>query len=529
MRKTDKINNQALQVMEKIEMDAEIYNLKIYDIPVWWFIRVHFYNKLVNYLRDNFGQEQIAYSQEISIRNVIFSCKKICVLFLRMLVGFIRILLYKIKKREILFLVYPTSFNIARNGIENNVSLGPIYRRLKERSVVVETMSLQSNDFYSLLFYKNAIFMDFVFAISFIKNIFKLLEPIKIDNWEAFKEKLNKINLEYVSQKWILDTIEELILSMKNKIVLQTESARIILENLKPKVIVETTSYNSGTLALNFMAKKMGIPVVEIQHGLIPEFEIGYTYFIAPYYVKERPLPDKILLYGEAFKENILKTGNGFSDQDLVVTGYLRMNNFLPKITTEKEAIKSVVRKKLGVKDDDFLITVTSQPGFNIFLVRFLEKVIPLLKKGIFICLKLHPLESVTENSVYKKLSTNSEIKIVNNKDMLDLYDLLIASNVHSTICSTVFLEAMALGIPNIILKLPGYETVLRTVNQGDIMVVDSPEEFVNEVMHLKSDNIYRQMAITQAKQISKKFFADNKNTEEVIVKEIIKCMKNKC
>lgn len=55
-------------------------------------------------------------------------------------------------------------------------------------------------------------------------------------------------------------------------------------------------------------------------------------------------------------------------------------------------------------------------------------------------------------------------------------------------------------------------------------------EDFINKVMYLKSDNIYRQMMITQGKQISKKFFADNKNIEEVIVKEITNTMvKNKC
>jgi UDP-N-acetylglucosamine:LPS N-acetylglucosamine transferase len=516
------IEQRCIEIIKLLELNCGAYNLKLDGIPVWWFIRTHFYYKLLDQLRENLGQKKIGHSRRLSIREFIFSYKKILVFFIRAVIGFIRMLRYIIEKKEILFLMYPASSDIVKKGIENNVPLGRIYQRLKEHSIVVETLSLKSNDIYSLLFYKNVIFIDCIFFISFIKKFFKLFKPTKIDNWESFEKKINETNFEHVSSKWISFIAKELILSFKHKIILQIESARILLNYFKPKVIVETTSYNSGTLAFNFIAKEMGIYVVEIQHGLIPKFEIGYTYFIPYYYVNKKPLPDKLLLYGEAFKENILKAGNGFLDQNLVVTGYLRMNEFLSKINTDKKNIKFRVRNKLGIKNEVFLITFTSQPILNIFLIQFLEKIIPLLGKEIFICIKLHPLENEKELD-YKKLLPSSTIKIVKNQ--VDLYDLLIASDVHVTICSTVFLEAMNLGVPNIILKLPGYEGVIRSMNHKDLIILDSPDDFVNEITHLKNDHIYRRAIVKRGKQISKRFFTDFKDTEKLIIKEITKIL----
>ena len=47
---------------------------------------------------------------------------------------------------------------------------------------------------------------------------------------------------------------------------------------------------------------------------------------------------------------------------------------------------------------------------------------------------------------------------------------------------------------------------------------------------YIKNDEVYKQGLIKTGKQISKNFFTDNKNTEEVIVKEITNIMvKNKC
>jgi hypothetical protein len=47
---------------------------------------------------------------------------------------------------------------------------------------------------------------------------------------------------------------------------------------------------------------------------------------------------------------------------------------------------------------------------------------------------------------------------------------------------------------------------------------------------YIKNYEVYKQRLIKTGKQISKNFFTDNKNTEEVIVKEITNIMViNKC
>ena len=515
-------SEQATKIMKLLEMKSSVYELEMDSIPIWWFIRFRFYDRLLNYLNQEEEKKETFKNRNISIRTIIYNCKKSGVFLLRSLSSLIHIATTRYKKRPILFLVYPTGFKKTKEEIQFDIYINSTYQKLSNKSIVIERPTLKEQDLQSFLFRKNTIFLDWAILFSILKNCFKLWKIPKINNWKKFKNKCEGVNFEIISSKWILNTIKELIFSTRNKIIIQITAAEIILNRFKPKVIVETVSYDSGTVALNLIAKRQNIPVIELQHGIITKNHIGYIYFIPSDYTKNKPLPDKILVYGEAFKKAILRTGNAFSSKDIIVTGFPRLNNFLSQAQSKREFIRVEARKKLGIDNNIFLATITSQPITNSYLSHFLEKAIPLLEKNIIICVKLHPSELDDWGTIYRDISFHPQVKIVSDND-INLYELLISSDVHATVCSTVFLECLALGIPNVILKGPGYSFVLELVKEDEILIADNPEEFVKLLNKLKLNKNSRNAIIQKEKEICSLFFARKNSSENLILEEIAK------
>ena len=276
---------------------------------------------------------------------------------------------------------------------------------------------------------------------------------------------------------------------------------------------------------MNLVARKRGIPVVELQHGVINKGHMGYTYFIPQDYQGERPIPDRIIVYGEAFKQAILATGNAFTPGNIVISGFPRMSTFLEKLEREGQySLREKIRHCLGVEQHTFLITVTTQPTTSRCLASFLKEALKTLGTTDFtVCIKPHPSEAETWKRSYSDIIQDPRVRIVTDRDV-DLYELLVASDVHVTVYSTVFLECFALGIPNIVIGCPGYQNVLQLVDQDEIIIVKDPSEFIAQLKRLKEDAEYRGMIVKKGAEASGRFFATEGSPEDIIIREIEQC-----
>jgi len=197
------------------------------------------------------------------------------------------------------------------------------------------------------------------------------------------------------------------------------------------------------------------------------------------------------------------------------------MSSFLRKFQNGKKLLKVRIREKIGIKEDDFLITVTSGHDTSRYLSPFLEKVIS-LSKDFIICIKLHIGEVGKWEYVYKNIANHPRIRIISD-NIIDLYDLLFASDVHATVYSTVHLECLALGIPNVIIKIPGYISVFQLANKNDLIYVRTALQFVKEIKKLQENENYRNRIIERGKCAAKRFFYLDQNPEDLMEKEIMK------
>lgn len=516
------IDQQCIETIKLLELNSGIYDLKIDDIPVWWFVRFRFYEKLYNFLSLKEKKEIYFYSplplKEIITQNY----KQIIFFFFRAILGVFSILINR-KKEKIMFFTYPQNKREWRNGKKIDSFMDIIFERLIDKSIIVEQMALNKSAIYNPFNQKRkTIFFDGAMMIAIFKSIFNLYRKPKISNWDEFKEKCQKINFQDVPSEWIIETIKEFIISNRNKVLIQIEAARIIINKLKPKLIIETVNYNSGTMALNYIARKFSIPIVELQHGLINKFHLGYIYFSSQNQ-KNKILPNKILVYGDFFKKCISGASNAFSPEEIKVVGFLRLNNFLKENQSKKEIIRRELRDKLGINNDNFLITITSDMYSSVFLINFIKNIIPLLGEKITICIKLHPMDNEKkEREIYKEITDSFHIKILTD-DIVDLYQLLVSSDMHVTIYSTVFFECLALGVPNIIIDADEkFSSIFPEIaDRKEIIKVDNPDDFINKIKEFIANNNFKNEYINIGKKLANCFFNTKEDTEEEIIKEI--------
>jgi len=523
MKPTDQ---QCIEIIESLELRSDIYDLKIDDIPIWWFIRFRFYEKLHDYLEAKEKKE--AYFKNVPpcfFKIATQNYWQIIGFFFRVVIGGFFVITNQIKKGRIMFFTYQQNKREWEGNKKIDLFVGRIFEKLADQSIIVEQMSFSGGRMGNIYNYGGRLlFFDWAMFVAVIKNILKFFKKTKINNWDRFKKNCKEIDSQVVSLDWVIETIKELINSNIKKTLIQIEAAKIIVKKFKPKLIIETVNYNSGTVALNYVAKKHSIPIIELQHGIFNKFHLGYIYFLSKNQIN-KILPDKILVYGDFSKKVLLETSNAFSPQEIQVVGYLRLNRFLSTNLFKKETICKELRKKLGIDHNNFLITITSHYLISDFYIKFLKKALPLLGRKITICIKLHPMDNEKkEREKYKEITDILNVKILTDNE-IDLYKLLISSNLHVTVYSTIFLECLALGVPNIIIDI-NKEFIYNfpeIANSKKIITVNNSDDLVSTIKELIENNNLRNRYINKGRELADYFFNTKENTEDSIIKEINK------
>jgi len=505
---------EALDIIREIEEKTNIYDIEIAGIKIWFFIRVYFYLEVVNLLRKEFHKKSPSKKNIFTpLLSSISLLKRGVVFLIRAVSGAVRFL--KRKNSNIVFLIDPSDYrDKGKSLIERHIFFNSFYNYFKNDSSFIELLTPQSFSLRNLPISEDIIFIDFAFVVGFIRSLRYLFLPKKIGNWNEFLNDIREISIKGIQPEWIEKEILKLIKRNYKKVLLEINVADVVLKKIKPKLIIETRSYNGEVLAFNYIAKKSNIKVIEFQHGIITESHIGYTYFV-PKKSAFLPLPDKVFLFGDIFVDFILKRGNAFKKENLIVSGFPKINKYRSIGESERENIKSEVRSKFGIGNEDFVVTFTTQPSYRNEFIFFLKSILPFIPQSVKFFVKLHPRE-ISNRLTYETIAEKGKIFVITDEDA-DLYQVLFASDAHSTISSTVFIEAMALGIPNIIIGLFGAESVSEIDIQNCILFAKSPEDFVENLKLVMREDI-RNNLVSCGKEKAAQFYATSKNPEKNIL-----------
>jgi hypothetical protein len=234
---------------------------------------------------------------------------------------------------------------------------------------------------------------------------------------------------------------------------------RRLLRRVDPDVAVVVVSYGRETFVE--ACKAEGLPVVELQHGELSEYHMGYHYPNGP----KRDFPDYFLAFGEFWT-----TAADFPipDDQVLPVGY-------PYLERRAERFDDVARERQVV----FLSQGESGERLARFAAEFAA-----LEHDWTVVYKLHPGEYSRWREAYPWLE-DAPLEIVDSSDP-PLYELFARSKAQVGAYSTALYEGLRFDLDTYVVDVPGIECVRGLLDADGATLVRGPAELAG---HLRSSS----------------------------------------
>ncbi|WP_425235167.1 hypothetical protein [Ulvibacterium sp.] len=299
-----------------------------------------------------------------------------------------------------------------------------------------------------------------------------------------------------------LEQLDDLLGVHKNKILgiikryhAEYKLYRFLFSFRKPKAVFVVCYYTKYGLIK--ACKEKGVPVFELQHGLITTQHRAYG-FKADY--AQAFKPDYFLTYGRVFNQ-IVAEGHFVPKTHTLVYGY----SFLNEVSKKAQLSEGLAALKERYKT---VVCITGQ------LINTDKKLLPLIeqvaKKRPEVCF------------IYKPRNLNNGILCEALRNLIkweraNTYMLLKFCDLHLTIYSTCALESLALGTPTISVDVDGLYTehlkklIGTNTYNYEASSADDIVGILDEVSGQKEDTQRVKLSIseTMAPLISKEAFLD--------------------
>lgn len=223
-----------------------------------------------------------------------------------------------------------------------------------------------------------------------------------------------------------------------HRFLLEKAFYRRLLEKGTPKEIYCVNSYG-GLAPMIDAAKEVGATVIELQHGTVSKYHLGYSFPDQPAGEKLRYFPDKFYVWNDLWKQTIQWP---ITDENVVCYG----NRFFELQRSRCHSEK----RKAGQ------IVILSQGTIGERLSELILEHADALSSH-HIVYKLHPGEYQRWRD-YKSLVALAKMENVEVVTECDLYRLLAQSEYQIGVYSTAIYEGMAFGLKTILAPLPGME-----------------------------------------------------------------------
>lgn len=240
------------------------------------------------------------------------------------------------------------------------------------------------------------------------------------------------------------------------------------------KCFIVQNQYQKGLFAA---AHKIGIPVVEFQHGEITSNHFAYSY-PAGIDIKDKIyVPTTLLTFGEFWLKDCYLPG-----VEVRVLG----NNFYHIKNAEKKRFTSDVLVISSAIHGDYL---------SCLIIDTIEKK---KSKNIKFYFKLHPNEFEKFDKYEELFEPYQNVEVISGTQMVK--DLL--EKVAYVVCiqSTVEFEALSMGVKVMIYKRGDYQYISSLFNEDGVFLIDNEDEFID---------IYEANKYNKIKDYSDYFFAE--------------------
>lgn len=327
--------------------------------------------------------------------------------------------------------------------------------------------------------------------INTVKNEIESIFNIKIDLFRIIEDHI--LNFQYDYKKYIE-----------------------LLQKRKPKQVFLVVAYENKALVA--ACKKMGIEIIELQHGTISPYHLGYSYPENTMKIKDEIkeieyFPDKILSFGDYWKnsshfpidnENIISIGFPYFEENSKT--YMKLAENKNEKDADENSNKQILFISQGVIGK-YLSKMAYETAENINNGNNDEK-------NYNFIYKLHPGEYGTWRENYDYLTKavgEYENFTVIDKSEPPLYELFAKSNYQVGAFSTAIYEGLAFNCKTFIIDVPGVEYLDDLIEKDIVKKVKKSEELIN---YINNENLSIQ-------EYDKDYFF--KNFDKTIFKDILK------
>ncbi|WAC44794.1 hypothetical protein OU997_00910 [Pseudomonas sp. SL4(2022)] len=235
----------------------------------------------------------------------------------------------------------------------------------------------------------------------------------------------------------------------------------LLLERLQPTAIFVA---DTGEYALMRAAQLKGIRFVELQHGIFsPDHPDALPAAALTQAGGDLLLPDVLAVYGRYWRD-CLSTSALSNLERIVPCGCAAIEEY--------RILRAAVHAG-GLSVRPLRVLLTAQ-GFAVSeLVGFIQEVLFRLMRPIELNIKLHPIYDDAKS--YAILASDERVHILDSAHSTPTHQLIAESDIHLSISSACHYDALALGVPTIVLGLPGHELMRPLVAMGAARFADLP------------------------------------------------------
>ncbi|MHA1853432.1 MAG: hypothetical protein ACTSUF_07960 [Candidatus Heimdallarchaeaceae archaeon] len=296
---------------------------------------------------------------------------------------------------------------------------------------------------------------------TFIEMIARFQKALKIKRvtfTEDEKEFLEVLSREIFNKFKVKIDLVEYVYGVLLKRELYLPLFKRLLRKIKPKLAIVVCSYGKETFIE--ACRNLNIIVVELQHGVITKYHVGYSF--------ERPnarktlFPDYFLSFGQYWKESI---NYPIPKNKIINVGFpaLEKLKMQYKNTVKRKQIVFVSQLTIGKQLSKFAVELHKTPNFPYHIVY-----------------KLHPTETSTWKQKYPEL-LESGIEVIDHTGK-DLYQLFAESEIQIGVYSTAIFEGLCFNLKTFLLDIPGIEYMEDLLKWQFAHKISSVKELIKHI-----------------------------------------------
>lgn len=292
-------------------------------------------------------------------------------------------------------------------------------------------------------------------------------KKVELDQYAQFLEEVEtvlKVDLGSVG------ITEEALVKTMDRFHDFAETYELILDRVKPKVVLTVCFYSFSVMVLNYVAKKKGLKTIEIQHGPQSDVHMGYAAW--------NKVPDEgfntLPQYFWNWDKYSYKVISAWTDQQSHHHCFVAGNPWMQYLN------KSVGHRDIVLYS---LQNLTFEHLFPPYLVETIKQ------STHEWWIRLHPrqLEYLDDVQQFFKNKNITDKVNIDEATTLPLPVVLSRTIVHVTNFSGCTLEAADLGIPSVVIDIRGKDAFEALIEEGKVVYCEEPLQFSQELNKLSN------------------------------------------